>query len=124
MSVEDHIKLSVRYRVDFAMTGTSPLAELLFIRSLAYCGLNGTHGNVPAADLPTIATGLRRPTTLAAELVTGGYWHTMPTGWGVRQWDKWQAEFDAIEAKRLRDKERQRAHRQARREAKEAEANA
>jgi len=113
VSAEDYIKLSVRYRVDFTMTSTSALAELLFIRGLAYCGLNGTEGCIPTGELPALAAGLRRPQALAAELVAGDYWHTMPNGWGIRQWSKWQHEYDAIQAKRVRDAQRMRDKRAA-----------
>jgi hypothetical protein len=113
VSAEDYIKLSVRYRVDFAMTSTSAFAELLFIRSLAYCGLNGTAGCIPATELPALAAGLKRPADLVAELIAGDYWQTMPNGWGIRQWSKWQHEYDAIQAKRVRDAQRMRDKRAA-----------
>lgn len=116
MGAEDFIKLSVRYRVDFAMTGTSPMAELLFIRAMAYAGLNSTGGAIPAADLPAMAAGLRKPHALADELVAGGYWQATPVGWCVRSWDKWQHDFDQVTEKRRRDAERKRVERRRKRD--------
>ena len=117
MSAEDFVKLSVRYRVDFAHTRTSPHAELLFLRGMAYCGLNNTGGSIPEVDLPGLATGLgRRYAALAAELEAGGYWQRSDTGWCVRSWDKWQHEFDQVAEKRRRDAERKRDERRRQRE--------
>lgn len=116
MSAEDFVKLSVRYRVDFGHTRTSPLAELLFLRGMAYCGLNNTFGSIPEAELPGLAAGLRKPTALAAELEAGGYWQRSETGWCVRSWDKWQHEFDQVAEKRRRDAERKRDERRRQRE--------
>ena len=116
MSAEDFIKLSVRYRVDFSHTRTSPSAELLFLRGMAHCGLLNTHGSIPEADLPGLAAGLRRPSALVEELVHGGYWQPSPSGWVVRSWDKWQTEFEQVARKRKRDAERKRDERRKQRD--------
>lgn len=117
MGAEDFVKLSVRARVDFAMTGTSADAELLFYRGLQYCGLNDTRGVIPTPHLADIGSGLRRPAALAAELVLGEYWERSPIGWCVRNWEKWQHDFDQVAEKRRRDAERKREERRAARDA-------
>jgi hypothetical protein len=115
MGAEDFVKLSVRYRIDFGMTGTSPLAELLFIRGLAYCGLNDTRGLIPASELVAVAGNIRRPEQYADELVRDRYWQASKVGWCIRSWDKWQHDFDQVAEKRRRDAERKRLERQANR---------
>lgn len=112
MSSEDFVKLHVLARVDFAATGTSPAAELAFYRGLQTCGLSNTHGIVLTADLPSLG-----PRRVAAELVDKGYWEPVPAGWRYRQWDKWQAELEQVQAKRARDAQRKRDERRAKREA-------
>lgn len=117
MGAEDFVKLSVRARVDFAMTGTSADAELLFYRGLQYCGLNDTRGVIPTSALADLGTGLRRAAALADELVLGEYWERSPIGWCVRNWEKWQHDFDQVAEKRRRDAERKRKERHAARAA-------
>ncbi len=116
MSAEDFVKLSVRYRTDFQFTRTSPHAELLFIRGLAYCGLHNTAGAIPQPALAEIGQGLRNAGDLADELVAGDYWEPSPVGWCVRSWEKWQHEFDEVQARRVRDAERKREQRRKARE--------
>jgi hypothetical protein len=41
----------------------------------------------------------------------------MPQGWRFTSWDKWQAEFEAVQEKRARDAERKRNERAAARAA-------
>lgn len=117
MGAEDFVKLSVRARVDFAMSGTSSDAELLFYRGLQYCGVNNTVGVIPTPALADIGAGLRRTTALADELVLGEYWERSPIGWCVRNWEKWQHDFDQVAEKRRQDAERKRKERRAARDA-------
>ena len=112
MGAEDFVKLSVRYRVDMQLAGISPAAELAFLRGLAYCGLNATGGLIQTAELPNLG-----PKRVADELVAGGFWDAMPHGWAYRSWDKWQAEYEQVIARRKRDADRKRAARMADREA-------
>lgn len=111
MGAEDFVKLSFRYRADFAAAGASIHAELLFIRSMAHCGLLNSHGLIARPDLPGLTERLPRPAAVVDELVTYGFWQSMPNGWRITNWDKWQAELEAVQAKRERDAERKRAER-------------
>ena len=113
MGAEDFVKLSFRYRTDFSLAGASIHAELLSLRSLAFSGLTNSHGLIAPADLPGLAERLPRPRALAAELVDHDFWQTMPAGWRITNWDKWQAELEAVQAKRERDAERKRNERAA-----------
>lgn len=116
MGAEDFVKLSIRYRVDFAQAGISPHAELLFIRGLAHCGLVNSHGIVTPDDIPGLTVRLPRPKALIAELVEAeGFWEPLPIGWRYAAWDKWQSELEAVQAKRAKDAERKRLERAARR---------
>ncbi len=118
MSAEDYIKLSVRYRIDFTATGTSPMAELLFVRAMAYSGLCDTKGFIPRPELAAISPGLHRVDALVEELVAHDYWQPAPNGWVIRSWAKWQHEFDDLQERRIRDAQRKRdARRKAREEA-------
>ncbi len=106
MGAEDFVKLSVRYRVDFKLAGVSPAAELAFLRSLAYCGLNGTGGLILAEDLKDLG-----PKRAASELVAAGFWLEMPAGWAISRWDKWQGDFELVNQQRKAAAERQREKR-------------
>jgi hypothetical protein len=118
VGAEDFVKLSVRYRVDFALTSTSSHAELVFVRGLAECGLKNTGGIVAAVDLPGLCAGLRtKPALIAAELCRAGYWERLPIGWRYVNWDKWNGAYDEVQDKRARDAERKRLARQAARQA-------
>lgn len=116
MGAEDFVKLSINYRFDFIMTGTSPQAELIFLRSLAWSGLNNSHGIIPAGEIRSLVS-LGKPATLVAELVAGGYWEPHPRGWVISQWDKWQKDFEQVQAKRGKDAKRKRDERHAERAA-------
>lgn len=115
MGAEDFVKLSVRTHVDLAVSGVSDKAQLAFYRSITYCGLGNTHGIIPAGHLSQLG-----PKSVAGELVDAGFWAPVPTGWYLHAWDKWQAEFEAMQEKRARDAERQRAKRARDREARYA----
>jgi len=106
VSAEDFVKLSVRYRTDMRLAGVSDAAELAFLRGLAYCGLNVTHGLIPREDLPQLG-----PRKVAEELVNAGFWTCVPQGWAYTAWDKWQGEFETVLARRKRDAARKREYR-------------
>lgn len=116
MSAEDFIKLSVRTHIDLALSGISDRAQLAFYRSITYCGLGNTHGVVPSADLKQLG-----PRSVADELVEAGFWELLPSGWYLKAWDKWQAEFEALMEKRAKDAERQREKRAKDRQARYGE---
>lgn len=112
MGAEDFVKLSVRARADFALNGVSDAAELAFYRGIQWSGLNNSHGIIPRTALKELG-----PRRVADELVRYGYWDVMPQGWCFTSWDKWQAEFEAVQEKRARDAERKRNERAAARAA-------
>lgn len=73
-------------------------AELLFIRSLAYCKAHLTDGLVHRKALSSIAPFVDevQPSVLAAELVRVGLWVEADRGWRVVAWLKHNAGSDEI----------------------------
>ena len=98
-----YVPLDMNYLRDPAIRRAGPEAELLFIRSLAYCKAGGTDGIVYTYDIPVISVGLRNVPQRVAALVRERLWEEVPDGWYVRSWAKWslsQAELADNKAKR------------------------
>ena len=98
-----YVPLDMNYLRDPAIRRAGPEAELLFIRSLAYCKAGGTDGIVYTYDIPVISVGLRNVPQRVAALVRERLWEEVPDGWYVRSWAKWnlsQAELVDNKAKR------------------------
>lgn len=103
--------LSIAYYRDEAITECSPLAELLFVRSMAFCREQGNDGKFTDAQLDYIAVRLPKPQKLAAELVSAGVWERLPKGYNVRSFIAWNPTTEEIQEAHERDRERKRAER-------------
>lgn len=97
------------YYMDPALVRAGRDAEILFTRSLAYCGLVESAGVVDKAVLGRIDD--KRPQASANALVREGLWLDEGTHYRIRSWDKWQDEHDAAADRRRKDRERKREKR-------------
>lgn len=86
----------------------------LWTASGAYSSAYKLDGFVPL-DYVTTWPGGRK---LAAALVTAGLWEAAESGWRFHDWSDYQPSAEEIEAERAATRDRQRAFRQRRREAK------
>jgi hypothetical protein len=107
----DWVKLSARYYLDPAVAGFDDATEVMFTRAIAYAGDQETHGYVPAGILPALCRR-RRYETCAEALVSGGLWLPVRGGYQITRWEEWQAELEAIVARRSADRDRKRRERE------------
>lgn len=113
------VKLDASYFLDPKIERISPLAELLFIRSLCHARAHLTDGRITLRALRMIHpddTCRAGPLELADELVRAGLWTELDasedgTGWRIASWDQHNPPSDEIKAKRERDAERKRTAR-------------
>lgn len=89
-----YVPLSVAYREDDAVLGIEPLAELLFVRSLAFCkaredsggGISSRQLRLFGADLGAYGVPVD---DLVAQLVRENLWIETGDGWLIRSWLEW-----------------------------------
>lgn len=91
----EFVPLDVNFAHDGALRAAGPMAELLFIRGLAYVRRTRTNALVPAYDLPVVGVGIPNPTRHAAALVREGLWVKADGGWRIRSWSKWNPRSEA-----------------------------
>jgi hypothetical protein len=108
-------KLYARYPHDGAINAAGEQAELLFIRSMAYCAELDTKGFVPTYQLPRF--GLSNAKRRASSLVEQELWTVVDGGWLLTNWEKLQAEVTSIEKRRNADRLRKSAQRKGRKSA-------
>lgn len=112
------VLVDAHYRDDVRFLGLGNLlAELLYLRALAWSKAQNTDGRVPrvalerrlADDYPSS----RRPDELAAELVDAGLWEVTDDGWRVppERWARWQTTAEEQEDKRAAEAERKARYR-------------
>lgn len=111
--VVKYVKLQTGYYLDPAVANLSDVAELAFVRSIAYCGAAETHGFVPAAVLPSIVRriSVRATSKVCQELVTATLWIPVDGGFRLRTWDDNQDSVETLLSRRKSERERQRKHR-------------
>lgn len=106
------VKLASTYYDDPAVAQLTDAAEIMFLRSLAYCGRAETGGFVPTPVLPQLCRrNGKRAGQAVQELLDAGLWQPSPTGWQVTKWDAWQRELEDIKHLRELARERMRRHR-------------
>lgn len=93
-----YVPLSVNYAHDEAIRRAGYMAELLYIRALAYAKRTNTSGFVPAYDLEVVAIGLRGTRKAVQKLVEVGLWEAVDDGWIIRSWHRWNADAEAVSA--------------------------
>jgi len=105
------VKLDATYVEDEKVMAAGALAELVFIRSIAYCRRRVTDGYVSAAAVKSLTLGVPdAPETLVEALVVNELWDVCDGGWTVRNYEVWQQ----TKAKLALDAERKRADREER----------
>ena len=77
----------------------SPVAELLWLRSLGWSGHHRRDGQIPDKEVRRLAADLGvRNGALAHELVKAKLWHRRGRGYAVHDWDHYQRTRAQIEA--------------------------
>lgn len=105
------MKLAIRYYADPKIVGLPDAdTELMFVRGLARAGELGREGFIPDADLGLL-TRRRRMDSCVRALVDAHLWSRVPGGYQVNAWADWQSAADALAARRMAERERQRKHR-------------
>jgi len=105
-----YVKLSSGYATDEDVMEAGPDAELLFIRSLAFCAgkpeQDGFISHGQATRL--LGLGLSRMGGRIAALLDTGLWVESEGGYQVRGWLKWNRSSNEIGMVRARDRDRKR----------------
>lgn len=105
------VKLDATYVEDEKIMAAGALAELVFIRSIAYCRRRVTDGFISAAAVRGLVFGVPElQETLVGALVANELWDVIDGGWSVRNYGEWQQ----TTAKLAADAERKRADREER----------
>lgn len=101
--------LSATYYEDDAILEAGPMAELLFVRSIAFCAKTLSDGFVSSRQLSrSLAPDLDDAEDLAEVLVTVGLWTHADGGYTVRSWLKWNRSREEITRNRAKDAARKR----------------
>jgi hypothetical protein len=111
----DWCRLSANYYRDPAVVRAGELAEVLFLRMLAYCAENETRGRVPKAALPLLTPTKTKPRTAA--LMKEGLLLDHGDELLVRSWERIQEAHDSEAERRRKDRERKAAARLAAKQA-------
>jgi hypothetical protein len=92
--------LDVGYAEDHKIIDAGPMAELLYVRSLAFVKRAGSDGWIAANQLALIAARIPTPARQADRLVDVGLWEVNGTGWYISAWLRHNlAEADVKKAK-------------------------
>jgi hypothetical protein len=83
-----YVALDVEYDSDDKMILAGPMAELLYVRGLAFCKRTMSNGNISRAQLAVVGRGIPSASRHAATLVEVGAWVITSQGWHVAAWLK------------------------------------
>jgi hypothetical protein len=92
------VPLDVNYADDDKIIDAGPMAELLYVRSLAFVKRARTNGDIAANQIPLIGARITRPRALAERLVEVGLWERTGSGLYVSAWLKRNAPVETISA--------------------------
>jgi hypothetical protein len=100
------LRLSAHYWEDHRVLMVSADAELVWVRSLAYCKGHQTGGVVRSEVLALIGLKAADPSACAAELTTAGLWETTRAGWRIppEAWARWQDDPAPSDGQRMRNR--------------------
>lgn len=107
--------LSAHYYKDDAIAEAGPMAELLYVRGLAFCADVLSDGFISDTQLIRfVGVGIPTPRKHAERLVLVGLWEKAQpdllgsegTGYVVRAWAKWNLTKAQIQEKQRRDADR------------------
>lgn len=94
------VPLDVEYDTDDKIIEAGPLAELLYVRGLAFCKRKLNDGKIKRSQLSVIAARIPNANKHAATLVEVGLWRATQTGWSVVAWSKRNRSRADVEAQR------------------------
>ena len=83
-----YVPLYVNYADDDKIIEAGPMAELLYVRGLAFVKAMGSDGVITKNQLKRISVRLPRPGQLADRLVEVGLWERNGSGWYIVAWLK------------------------------------
>jgi hypothetical protein len=86
-----YVRLSQTFYKDEALMSVGPQAQLLYLRCLALASELSSDGLISARQLPLVGHDLRKPRSLARQLVGVGLWldNARGDGWIIRNYLKW-----------------------------------
>lgn len=94
------VPLNVEYDSDDKVIEAGPLAELLYIRSLAFCKRTMSDGVVRRSQMVIVGRSIPDATEHAATLVAVGLWEPCSDGWRVASWLKHNKSTEQLAAKK------------------------
>lgn len=83
-----YVKLDAEYASDDKLIEAGPLAELLYIRSLAFAKRSMKDGRIKRAQLGTVGVNIPQVARHAQALVDVGAWTVTAEGWQITNWLK------------------------------------
>lgn len=95
-----YVPLDVEFDSDDKLILAGPMAELLYIRSLAFAKRTMSNGDITNAQLVVIGRGIPNAKKHAKKLEDVGAWRTTTTGWHIAAWLKRNKSVDAIATER------------------------
>lgn len=99
--------LSAHYYKDDAIADAGPMAELLYIRGLAFCADVLSDGFISEIQLSRfVGVGIPTPRKHADALCKVGLWVQEDAGFRVVAWAKWNLTKAEIQEKQRKDAER------------------
>lgn len=102
--------LSAHYYKDDAIADAGPMAELLYVRGLAFCADVLSDGFISHTQLTRyVGVGIPQYRKHAEKLCEVGLWLHEEGGYWVKSWAKWNLTEAEIREKQKRDAERKAA---------------
>lgn len=83
-----YVPLDVEYDSDDGFLVAGPMAELLYVRGMAFCKRTGSDGVISRSQLAIVGHGIPALAKHAQKLVDVDKWTITATGWHVRAWLK------------------------------------
>lgn len=98
------VPLDVEYDSDDKMIEAGPMAELLYVRGMAFAKRTGSDGNIRRSQLVIVGRSIPSAAKHAAALVRVGAWVETADGWHIAAWLKRNKPMAEIAADKHRRK--------------------
>lgn len=99
--------LSAHYYKDDAIAEAGPMAELLYVRGLAFCADVLSDGYISDVQFQRfVSVGVTNAKRHAARLCEVGLWRRDEAGYWVVAWARWNLTKEQIQEKQRKDAER------------------
>lgn len=95
-----YVPLDVEFDSDDKLILAGPMAELLFVRGLAFAKRTMSNGDITTAQLVVVGRGIPSAKKHAERLVEVGAWRATPNGFHITAWLKRNKSVDAITSER------------------------